>query len=347
MSVDLKYCCSSFLTIRTIYDDSKCFCNEYPPLLIPINKDRNPVADSFELEAILKKYTEEAFKNHKVALCLSGGIDSAILARFVPKGSTCYTFKCIVPGVEVTNEVPQASIYAKECGLNQKVIEIYWEDFEKYAPILMKHKGAPIHSIEVQIYKAALQAKKDGFDALLFGETADVNFGGFDGLLSKDWSVDDFKKRFTNVEPSIVLKEYVDIREPFEKYAVNGIEDVHEFVRHVFYRESTNSYTNACSTAGIQFISPYTKAYMSVPLDLNRVRNGENKYLVREIFHRLYPHLDVPKKIPMPRATNEWFKNWKCEPQELFRDDIDYSKLSGDQKWLIYALNEFLKIIKK
>ena len=85
MSVDLKYCCSSFLTIRTIYDDSKCFSNEYPPLLIPINKDRNPVADSFELEAILKKYTEEAFKNHKVALCLSGGIDSAILARFVPK----------------------------------------------------------------------------------------------------------------------------------------------------------------------------------------------------------------------------------------------------------------------
>lgn len=346
MIIDKKYCMSSYLTLRTIADDTKGFSEKYPPLLIPINKDRHPVADSFELEAMLKKYTEEAYKNHKVALCLSGGIDSAILAKFAPKGTVCYTFKCVVPGIEVTNEVPQASIYAKECGLEQRVIEVYWEDFEALAPILMKHKGAPIHSIEVQIYKAALQAKKDGFDALLFGETADVNFGGFDGLLSKDWNLEDFKKRYTNIEPSIVLKDYVDIKEPFEKYVVNGVVDVHEFVRHVFYREAINSYTNACSTAGVEFISPYTKTFLSTPLDLERIRNGENKYIVREVFHRLYPHLDIPKKIPMPRATNEWLKDWKCKPREEFRDDIDYSKLKGDQKWLIYALDKFLDIIK-
>ena len=345
MQEDLKYCCSSFLTLRTIYDDSKCFCKKYPPLLIPINEDRLPVYDSNDLENILKKYTEEAFKNHKVALCLSGGIDSAILARFVPEGTTAYTFRCVVPGVQVTDEVPVAAVYAKECRLKQVVINIYWEDFEKYAPILMRHKGAPIHSIEVQIYKAALQAKKDGFDALLFGETADINFGGFDGLLSRDWSVDEFKKRYTHVEPSLLLKEYVDIRAPFEKYSKDGVADVHNFCRNVFYREAINSYTNACTTAGVEFISPYTKTFLIPPLDLERIRRGENKYLVREVFSRLYPDLQVPKKIPMPRPTNEWFKDWKCKSRPEF-NDIDYSKLSGDQIWLIYALNKFLDIIK-
>lgn len=51
------------------------------------------------------------------ALVLSGGIDSAILAKFMPKGSIAYTFKCVVPGVQVTDETVIASKYAQECGL--------------------------------------------------------------------------------------------------------------------------------------------------------------------------------------------------------------------------------------
>lgn len=38
----------------------------------------------------------------------------------------------------------------------------------------MRHKKAPIHSIEVQIYKADLQAKADGIDTIIFGEAADA-----------------------------------------------------------------------------------------------------------------------------------------------------------------------------
>ena len=114
---------------------------------------------------------------------MSGGIDSAIIAKYMPKGSTAYTFKCVVPGTEVTDESAQAAKYAKECGLKHKVIEIYWEDFVRFAPELMKHKGAPIHSIEVQIYKAALKAKEEGFERLIFGESSDVSYGGLSCLL--------------------------------------------------------------------------------------------------------------------------------------------------------------------
>ncbi len=63
-----------------------------------------------------------------------------------------------------------------------------------YTPLLMRHKGAPIHSIEVQIYKAAFMARQKGFTKMIFGENADIIYGGMDGLLSKDWLFGEFVK---------------------------------------------------------------------------------------------------------------------------------------------------------
>ncbi len=215
MIVDKNYCMSSFLMLRTIYNKKYRFFKDVKPFLFKENTDRAPVFNSIELEEKLKYCVQNACKNGKVALALSGGIDSAILAKYMPKGSVAYTFKCIVPGVSVTDETKTALKYAKECGLEHRVVEIYWEDFENFAPLLMQHKGAPIHSIEVQIYKAALQAKKDGFDTLIFGESADVNYGGQNGLLSKDWTVDEYLQRYSYLNPEKALKNPLIIKEAF------------------------------------------------------------------------------------------------------------------------------------
>lgn len=112
--------------------------------------------------------------NRRIAL--SCGIDSAILAKYMPKGSIAYIFKWVVSGIEVTGETKVAKQYADKCELEHKIIERYWEDFEKYAPLLMKHKKAP------------LQAKKDEIDAIVFGEAVDSVYVGLSGLLSKDWT---------------------------------------------------------------------------------------------------------------------------------------------------------------
>ena len=345
MDIDKKYCMSSYLTLRTIYDHNKTFAKDIFPVFFEENKDRENVFSSFDLFNKLKKHVNEATKNGKAALALSGGIDSAILAKFMPKGSTAYTFKCIVPGIDVVDETKVAEKYAKECGLNHKIIEIYWEDFEKFTPILMKHKGAPIHSIEVQIYKAALQAKKDGFDTLIFGESADVNYGGQDGLLSKDWTVQEYIERYSYVNPKKVLKEPVEMVEPFYLYSKNGLMNVHEFNRHVYYCESIGSYINATKAANIKCCAPYSKTYMGIPLDLKRIRKGENKYLVREVFKILYPDFESPKKIPMPRPMNEWLQNWEGPTRPEFIENIDMSQFSGDQKWLLWCLERFLNNI--
>lgn len=346
MKVDKDYCMNSFLQYRTIVDHEKSFKEGIEPFLFEDNLERKKVFSSEQLEEELKKNIEKASQNHKIAIALSGGIDSAILAKYMPKGSVAYTFKCVVPEVEVTDETKVAAQYAKECGLEHRIVEIYWEDYEKDLKLLMKHKGAPIHSIEIQIYKAAMKAKEDGFDTLIFGESADVNYGGFNKLLSKDWTIGEFIDRFCYVLPYKVLKSQRIIMEPVIKYSNNGYVDFHEFARNHYFAESMGSYYNAMLCAGMNFVAPFANTMMGEPLDIERVRKGENKYMIREIYERLYPRFEVPEKIPMPRPMNEWLNNWEGPEREEFLPNCA-KRLLGDQKWMIYCLEQFLNFIEK
>ena len=344
MTADKRYCMSSYLMFRTIADHERSFSTAIRPVFYDGRFQRTPVHSSLELEASLRRSVQRAAEGGKAALALSGGIDSAILARYMPRGSVGYTFKCVVPGIQVVDETPQAARYAEACGLEHRVVEIRWEDFARYAPRLMKRKGAPLHSIEIQICKAAEQAVSDGFTTLIFGESADVNYGGFNGLLSRDWSLEKFAARYSHVDPAAVLRQPVEVLEPYRQYERGGVVDVHEFVRHVFYTESMGSYTNACDCAGISFSAPFAETYMAEPLDLARVRAGENKYWVREIFHRLYPDFQIPAKIPMPRPMNEWMKDWPGPVRPEFLPHCAEG-MTGDQKWMIFCLEQFLNLM--
>ena len=129
MIVDKNYCMSSFLMYRTIIDKSITFVDDLIPQPDDEIENRIPIRNSEELERALRKGIEEATADGKAALALSGGIDSAILAKFMPKGSVAYTFKCVVPGIQVTDETLAAAKYAQECGLEHRIVEIYWDDW--------------------------------------------------------------------------------------------------------------------------------------------------------------------------------------------------------------------------
>lgn len=344
MIIDKKYCSSSFLTYRTIVDETRTFAEGIKPNFFKLDFEREPIENSFQLEESLKRQIEEATYDGKAALALSGGIDSAILAKFMPKGSTAYTFKCIVPGVKVVDETQKAAKLAEECGLKHKIIEIYWEDIIKFTPLLMSHKGLPIHSIEVQIYKAALQAKEDGFSKLIFGESADCIYGGLDNLLSRDWLIGEFFDRYAFVKPYRVLKDSVLINEPITEYTTDGYVNVHKFLNHVFYKESVGSYLNALESAEVYFVAPFMKTYLNVNLDIERIRSGESKYLVREVFKRLYKGFTMPPKIPMPRPTEEWLKDWSGPKRDEFWPHCT-DNMTGDQKWLVFCLEWFLNLL--
>lgn len=344
MEIDKQYCMNSFLMYRTIADSEKSFDEKFKPRLYKDISSKMPVHDSEDLRNAIGQQIAKWTKDGKAAIALSGGIDSAIIAKYMPRGSTAYTFKCIVPGMEVIDESVQAAKYAAECGLKHEVIEICWEDYIQFAPKLMRHKGAPIHSIEVQIYKAALKAREEGFERLIFGESCDLNYGGLSGLMSKDWRVGEFIDRYSYVKPYMVLKNSDLILEPFLRYEQDGFIRVHEFCRGFFLEEAMGSYTNACETAGITVETPYVHTTFAEPLDMKRIRAGENKYIVREAFQTLYPGYIAPEKLPMPRATNEWLRNWKGPVRpEFWPHGTDL--LTGDQKWLVYALELWLNIL--
>lgn len=329
-----KYSMSAFCMFRITNPDEICTIEQYFPKRVQIH-------NSSELSAYLKNRVETICKTRKVALALSGGIDSAILAKHMPKNSTAYTFKCVVPGIQVTDETILAAKYAKECGLKHKIVEIYWEDYEKFSPILMKQKKAPIHSIEIQIYKAALQAKADGFDTLIFGEAADAVYGGLSGLLSKDWRIGEFIQRYSYILPYQVLKNSEMILSPYKRFCEDGMIDPHKFISEFFIQESIGSYINAVTAAGCQLILPYPETKLTEPIDYTRIRNGENKYVVREIFKKLYPTFNIPPKTPMPRPMEEWLKDWKGPVRkEFWPHCTDY--MSGDQKWLVWILEQYL-----
>ena len=242
----------------------------------------------------------------------------------------------------------RAEYYAKYYHLNLHYVDIDWNTVEQYVDKVMLHKGAPVHSIEPQLCAAAMQAKEDGVTMLVIGDAADYVFGGMDGLLSKNWSYDEYVKRTIYVNPEDVLKEPFDMNYLFERYRIGKCSiDYLRFYDEIVTDESYASYENAFETAGIDFIDPYELLKMAVPLDLGRIRNGDTKYLIRDLFRMKYPETIVPMKQPMPRPVDDYFVNWDGPKRKEFRDDIDIAKYSGNQKWLIYCLERFLNMYDK
>ena len=84
---------------------------------------------------------------------------------------------------------------------------------------------------------------------------------------------------------------------------------------------------------------------MADKLDLNRIRNGESKYLIRELFSLRYPDVPIPEKLPMPRPVDTYFADWKGPVRKEFRNDIQVDQYNGNQKWLIWCLEEFLNLV--
>ena len=338
-----SFCMSSFLMYRYLYDEKINF--GLPRKNVDISAERTPIADGDELIDFLRAQVEAATRDGKAALALSGGIDSAILAKFMPEGSTAYTFRCLVPGKKVVDESERAARYAEICKLNHKVIDIYWEDVEAVVDKLMLRKGAPIHSIETQIFIAAQKVLADGFTKFIFGENADIIYGGMDGLLSKDWTFGEFVNRYSYILPYKVLKSPRLPLEPFREFEIDGHIDGHEFLNKYFRQEALGSYTNACEAAGVEFVAPYSLTKLAKPIDYKKIRGGESKYIVREAFRKLYPDENIPTKTPMPRPVNEWFENWQGPKRAEFLPHC-HETLNGNQRWMLWCLERFLNLFE-
>lgn len=344
--IDKDYCMSSYLAFRYIERDDLDF---YEGLkhknieLIPDSK-KTFVKTSDEIGASIEMQMKQ-FENKKKGILLSGGMDSAIVASYM-NGGNAYTFR-FLGGNFQKEELARAEYYAKYYNLNLHYVDISWETVENYIDACMKAKCAPVHSIEPQILQAALQAKKDGVEIMFVGESSDLVFGGMDKLLSKDWTMKEFQERYTFTNPNNILKNPVSMDYVFERYQKNDKFDFLTFMDEIFSVESSSSYFNAFGVAEMDYYDPYAHMKMSDPLDLYRVRNGEPKYLIRELMAKRYPEIPVPNKNPMPRPVDTYFSDWKGPVRPEFKSNIDMSKLTGNQKWQLWCLERWLNMNEK
>ena len=309
---------------------------------LPEEKDLRIVGSEKDIERYLLDDFAQFSKNQKLGILLSGGMDSACLATFMPKGSDAYTFR-FDGGNFASDELRRAENFAKINGLNLHYVDITFDDVKNCLPHIMKIKCAPVHSIEPQIYLAAIQAKKDGVTKMVIGDAADYVFYGMDGLLSQDWDFDAFYKRSIYIEPADVLKNPVSMKYLYERYRLpNNKIDFIGFYDKSITEESYSSYENAFESAEMPFVDPYENFKMAEPVDLVRTRSGDSKYFMRALFSMRYPNVALPEKSPMPRPVDAIFKDWEGPKRPEFRDDIPLQQLTGNQKWQLWCAERFL-----
>ncbi len=348
--VNKNYCMSSYLAYRFIEDPEMDFeeGKKHAKDSVFNGGEKIPVHTAADIAGAYRE-AFEAKRDVNLGILLSGGMDSACLAAFMKPGSHAYTFR-FLGGRFGDADMKRAKLYAEKYQLQLHYVDIDWSVVERNLPILMERKGAPVHSIEPQIMEGALQAKKDGVEMMVAADGSDLVFGGMDRMLSKDWSFDEWVRFYTFCDPAEVLNEPVDVSYLYERYRLPGNRiDYLRFIQEVFGYESSGSYCNAFICADMKykpFYDPSGMVKMAEPLDLQRVRSGESKYLIRELFRMCYPEIPVPEKIPMPRPVDYYFKDWEGPTRPEFKKNLDMNKFTGNQKWQLWCLERFLNLME-
>lgn len=342
--IDKQFCMSSYLAFRYIERDDMDFSEgiKHRPIVRIPDNEKVLVKDSNETDIAIQNVFDQ-LNGDRLGLLLSGGMDSATLASYM-KGCDAYTFR-FLGGEFQKDELHRAERFAEYNHMTLHYVDINWEEVQKALPIVMRSKGAPVHSIEPQLYIAAKQAQKDGITRLIIGDGSDYVFGGMDKLLSKNWTYEEWKNRFIYLNPNYVLKEPGNWEYLFERYRIDETNvDWFKMNDVVSTEESYSSYENAFAAAQMPYTDAYDKLKLSEPLDLKRIRAGESKYVIRELYKKKYPDLPLPEKLPMPRPVDIYFKDWTGPTRPEFRRDIDMALLTGNQKWLLYCLEKFLNM---
>lgn len=340
-----SFCLSSYLAFRYVAKEGyEWFPGVGPEFPTDFDTDQIPVESPQEILATLRDIIDRLPDIERTAIFLSGGIDSAVLAALLPEGSRAYTVNFVAE--TGANEAERALRYTEAKALKHRVVEVTWGDYVKYEPLLMARKKAPLHAVEVALYKASVRAIKDGVKTVILGNGADSTFGGLDKLLSRDWTFDAFMDRYTFVDPFAVLEKPVNVHDIYTPYKRGEHIDYVGFLKKVHGLGVIQAFNNSTQAAGMKVAEPFEQMKLKGQLDIDRIRAGEPKYLLVEVFKQLYPKLEPPRKVPFARPMDEWLADYRGPESEVFKGNLDMNAFTGDQKYLIHGLDRFVRLLE-
>jgi asparagine synthetase B (glutamine-hydrolysing) len=345
MTTDYEFCISSYLAFRYVAKPGIGWAEGVVPRFPDVEEQgRVHVKTPSEVLEELRGIASESLSADDCGVLLSAGMDSAIIAALMPPGTRSYTIRFVAEGA--VDESPAAEAVASRLGLRHTVVDVTWRDYLDSMDSLMKQKKAPLHPAEVGLYRAACVARQDGVRILAVGNGADSTFGGMDKLLSRDWTFDEFVERYTFLEPARAAKTPVSVVDVYEPYRTRTGARVPDFLKVVHGLGIVQMFENAIQAGGCSLVAPFEELVLDAPLDLQRIRGGEPKYILNSIFRSLFPGVEVPAKIPFARPVAQWLADWKGPTRGEFLDDLSMDDFTGEQKWQLYCLERFLSLLQ-
>lgn len=287
------------------------------------------------------------YSPHETGILISSGIDSATVAKMLPKKS--YAFYATYEERALDPELDIVKKYCEENELQLIIVNVSWKDYELNMDYLMRVKKLPIHPCEIPVYMCCKKAQELGVQVLFSGWGADTHFGGMDKLMSKEWSIDEFIQRFeycSNLQLSNDYTHYYSFLNSDNKI------NVYDFLTYNYHVMTLRSFFYIPELCGLIHLPLWS--YLGIEdLDLKRIQT-EPKYIIQETFKLMYPNFSLTEKLPFTRPTDlymeEHFDDYTyCENLKLHSQKIKNNiiKTTGQQKWMVYILNRFLlKIIR-
>jgi hypothetical protein len=95
--VDKYFCMSSFLTFRYIFDEHKIFKEGIERTVYPLPEKKYMIRSADDIDVVIEKVLSPVV-DKQTGIMLSGGMDSAILASYLPAGTKAYTLENLVEG---------------------------------------------------------------------------------------------------------------------------------------------------------------------------------------------------------------------------------------------------------
>ncbi len=143
------------------------------------------------------------------------------------------------------------------------------------------------------------------------------------------------------------MKRPVAVVDIYESYRRENGFNVMGFLKVVHGLGIIQMFENAIHTGGCSLVAPFERLALDAPLDLQRIRSGEPKYILNEVFRAVCPGLEIPAKIPFARPVTQWLGGWTGPKRPEFRNGLSMADFTGEQKWQLYCLERFLDLLDK